>query len=210
MQKTLSILAKAYSILLHPLLLPTYGIILFLIDAVKIYDDIPTSIQTIAIAGTAFFTFVIPASIIFFLWKTKRIDSLLLDNPEQRTIPYVYTIIAYMFWIYFLISYVQLPLLLITISLCVIITLIAVTIINRTWKISAHLTGIGGLLGGICTYAFYAENVPYLLMFIVLMLALFLMYARLYLKAHTPLQVVGGFLLGLLCVLLPNLLLIYA
>ena len=115
-----------------------------------------------------------------------------------------------MFWIYFLISYVQLPLLLITISLCVIITLIAVTIINRTWKISAHLTGIGGLLGGICTYAFYAENVPYLLMFIVLMLALFLMYARLYLKAHTPLQVVGGFLLGLLCVLLPNLLLIYA
>lgn len=210
MQKTLSILAKAYSILLHPLLLPTYGIILFLIDAVKIYDDIPTSIQTIAIAGTAFFTFVIPASIIFFLWKTKRIDSLHLDNPEQRTIPYVYTIIAYMFWIYFLISYVQLPLLLITISLCVIITLIAVTIINRTWKISAHLTGIGGLLGGICTYASYAENVPYLLMFIVLMLALFLMYARLYLKAHTPLQVVGGFLLGLLCVLLPNLLLIYA
>lgn len=210
MQKTLSILAKAYSILLHPLLLPTYGIILFLIDAVKIYDDIPTSIQTIAIAGTAFFTFVIPASIIFFLWKTKRIDSLHLDNPKQRTIPYVYTIIAYMFWIYFLISYVQLPLLLITISLCVIITLIAVTIINRTWKISAHLTGIGGLLGGICTYAFYAENVPYLLMFIVLMLALFLMYARLYLKAHTPLQVVGGFLLGLLCVLLPNLLLIYA
>ena len=210
MQKTLSILAKAYSILLHPLLLPTYGIILFLIDAVKIYDDIPTSIQTIAIAGTAFFTFVIPASIIFFLWKTKRIDSLHLDNPGQRTIPYVYTIIAYMFWIYFLISYVQLPLLLITISLCVIITLIAVTIINRTWKISAHLTGVGGLLGGICTYAFYAENVPYLLMFIVLMLALFLMYARLYLKAHTPLQVVGGFLLGLLCVLLPNLLLIYA
>ena len=210
MQKTLSILAKAYSILLHPLLLPTYGIILFLIDAVKIYDDIPTSIQTIAIAGTAFFTFVIPASIIFFLWKTKRIDSLNLDNPGQRTIPYVYTIIAYMFWIYFLISYVQLPLLLITISLCVIITLIAVTIINRTWKISAHLTGVGGLLGGICTYAFYAENVPYLLMFIVLMLALFLMYARLYLKAHTPLQVVGGFLLGLLCVLLPNLLLIYA
>lgn len=210
MQKTLSILAKAYSILLHPLLLPTYGIILFLIDAVKIYDDIPTSIQTIAIAGTAFFTFVIPGSIIFFLWKTKRIDSLHLDNPEQRTTPYVYTIIAYMFWIYFLISYVQLPLLLITISLCVIITLIAVTIINRTWKISAHLTGVGGLLGGICTYAFYAENVPYLLMFIVLMIALFLMYARLYLKAHTPLQVVGGFLLGLLCVLLPNLLLIYA
>jgi membrane-associated phospholipid phosphatase len=47
-------------------------------------------------------------------------------------------------------------------------------------------------------------------MFWVLMLALVLMYARLYLNAHSPLQVVGGFLLGLFCVFLPNLLLIYA
>jgi membrane-associated phospholipid phosphatase len=190
--------------------MPTYGIILFFMDAIKVYENIPTSFQFAAIAGTALITLVIPAAIIFTLWKTKRIDSLHIDKAEQRTKPYAYTIVAYIFWMYFIMVILQLPMLIITISICAIMTLLAVIVINRIWKISAHLTGIGGLLGGICTYALYAENIPYSLMFWVLMLALVLMYARLYLNAHSPLQVVGGFLLGLFCVFLPNLLLIYA
>jgi membrane-associated phospholipid phosphatase len=210
MQKALSILAQICSIILHPLLMPTYGIILFFMDAIKVYENIPTSFQFAAIAGTALITLVIPAVIIFTLWKTKRIDSLHIDKAEQRTKPYAYTIVAYIFWMYFIMVILQLPMLIITISICAIMTLLAVIVINRIWKISAHLTGIGGLLGGICTYALYAENIPYSLMFWVLMLALVLMYARLYLNAHSPLQVVGGFLLGLFCVFLPNLLLIYA
>ena len=210
MQKALSILAQICSIILHPLLMPTYGIILFFMDAIKVYENIPTSFQFAAIAGTVLITLVIPAVIIFTLWKTKRIDSLHIDKAEQRTKPYAYTIVAYIFWMYFIMVILQLPMLIITISICVIMTLFAVIVINRIWKISAHLTGIGGLLGGICTYSLYAENIPYSLMFWVLMLALVLMYARLYLNAHSPLQVVGGFLLGLFCVFLPNLLLIYA
>ena len=210
MQKALSILAQICSIILHPLLMPTYGIILFFMDAIKVYENIPTSFQFAAIAGTVLITLVIPAVIIFTLWKTKRIDSLHIDKAEQRTKPYAYTIVAYIFWMYFIMVILQLPMLIITISICAIMTLFAVIVINRIWKISAHLTGIGGLLGGICTYALYAENIPYSLMFWVLMLALVLMYARLYLNAHSPLQVVGGFLLGLFCVFLPNLLLIYA
>lgn len=210
MQKALSILAQICSIILHPLLMPTYGIILFFMDAIKVYENIPTSFQFAAIAGTVLITLVIPAVIIFTLWKTKRIDSLHIDKAEQRTKPYAYTIVAYIFWMYFIMVILQLPMLIITISICAIMTLLAVIVINRIWKISAHLTGIGGLLGGICTYALYAENIPYSLMFWVLMLALVLMYARLYLNAHSPLQVVGGFLLGLFCVFLPNLLLIYA
>ena len=35
------------------------------------------------------------------------------------------------------------------------------------------------------------------------------MYARIYLNAHTPLQVIAGFLLGLVLTLVPNCLLSY-
>jgi membrane-associated phospholipid phosphatase len=92
----------------------------------------------------------------------------------------------------------------------VILALLAVTIINHWWKISAHLTGIGGLLGGICSFALNYSMLPLPLIIIVLVLTLLLMLARLYLNAHTPLQVVCGFLLGLLCTFTPTLIMTHA
>ena len=44
----------------------------------------------------------------------------------------------------------------------------------------------------------------------ILILALLLMYARIYLNAHTPSQVVCGFLLGLIGTFTPTLILTYA
>ena len=88
--------------------------------------------------------------------------------------------------------------------------LLAVTIINHWWKISAHLTGIGGLLGGICSFALSYSVLPFWLIIIVLLVALILMYARLYLDAHTPMQVVCGFILGLLSTFIPTLIMTYA
>ena len=59
---------------------------------------------------------------------------------------------------------------------------------------SHYLMGNGGGIG-----------LPVVLM----VLALLLMYARIYLNAHTPLQVIAGFLLGLVLTLVPNCLLSY-
>jgi membrane-associated phospholipid phosphatase len=104
----------------------------------------------------------------------------------------------------------KMPLFLLLVAIGAIVALLIVTIINSWWKISAHLTGIGGLLGGICSYALYSSSLPIGLICITLMLALILMYARLYLDAHTPMQVVCGFLLGLLATFVPNLIMTYA
>jgi membrane-associated phospholipid phosphatase len=78
------------------------------------------------------------------------------------------------------------------------------------WKISAHLTGIGGLLGGVCSFALYYSTLPLGLVITILTASLILMYARLYLHAHTPLQVVCGLLLGILSTFIPNLIIHYA
>ena len=45
---------------------------------------------------------------------------------------------------------------------------------------------------------------------VVLVLSLLLMYARIYLKAHTPMQVVCGYLLGLVFTFVPNVIMMYA
>ena len=117
---------------------------------------------------------------------------------------------AYGFWAYFVDKVLYLPTLILLIAIGAMIALVAVTVINHWWKISAHLTGIGGLLGGICSFALYYGHLPITLIIITLVWALILMYARLYLQAHTPLQVVCGLLLGLLCTFIPNLILCYA
>jgi membrane-associated phospholipid phosphatase len=162
------------------------------------------------IAGTAVLTLIIPIILLVFLWRKGYIDSLHIDNAKQRTTPYIYTLICYGFWAYFVRVTVKMPTFMLLVAIGAMVALLAVTIINHWWKISAHLTGIGGLLGGICSFALNYSTLPLMLIIIVLLLSLLLMYARLYLQAHTPMQVVCGFLLGLLCTCIPTLIMTYA
>jgi membrane-associated phospholipid phosphatase len=85
-----------------------------------------------------------------------------------------------------------------------------VTIINHWWKISAHLTGIGGLLGGVCSFAMNYARLPLGMIIALLVVSLLLMYARIYLNAHSPMQVVCGFILGILAIFVPNFIMLYA
>jgi membrane-associated phospholipid phosphatase len=139
-----------------------------------------------------------------------QIDSLQINDHRQRTTPYIYTLICYSFWAYFLHVTLQLPEFLLVVTIGAITALGAVAIINHWWKISAHLTGLGGLIGGVCSFALCYNLMPLSLIITMLIVALTLMFARLYLNAHTPMQVVAGFLLGLLCTFIPNLILFHA
>lgn len=210
MHRLLHILAQTCSILLHPLFMPTYGMLLFCCAMGHVYSRLSIAYIIIAITGTIFFTLVVPAAIIVHLWKTKRIDSLHIDQSEQRTVPYISTVLSYGFWTYFLHYLLQTPSFMSLIATGATLALILVTITNLWWKISAHLTGLGGLLGGVCSFALYYSTLPLGLILTILAASLILMYARLYLNAHTPLQVVCGLLLGLLSTFIPNLIIHYA
>ena len=210
MHKTLSILSQFWSILLYPMWMPLYGVILFCLAARKLLPILPASYMGMCIAGTAVLTLIIPIILLLFLWRKGYIDSLHIDNAKQRTTPYIYTLICYGFWAYFVRVTVKMPTFMLLVAIGAMVALLAVTIINHWWKISAHLTGIGGLLGGICSFALNYSILPLILIITVLLLSLLLMYARIYLQAHTPMQVVCGFLLGLLCTCIPTLIMTYA
>jgi membrane-associated phospholipid phosphatase len=210
MHRLLHILAQACSVLLHPLFMPTYGMVLFCSGIGHLNTKLPLAYTILAVSGTLFFTFFVPAAGIWYLWKTKRIDSLHIEDSHQRTAPYISTIISYALWIYFLHYLLQLPSFMSIVAIGAIIALVVVTITNLKWKISAHLTGIGGLLGGVCSFVLYYSTLPLGLVITILAASLILMYARLYLNAHTPLQVVCGLLLGLLSTFIPNLIIHYA
>lgn len=198
------------SLLFYPMLMPLYGMLLFSLAMKQLLPQLPFAYIGVCIAGTAVLTLIIPILLLLFMWRKGYIDSLHINDAKQRTIPYIYTLICYGFWAYFVRVTLQLPIFLLLVALGAIAALLAVTIINRRWKISAHLTGIGGLLGGICSFALNYSVLPLGLIVGVLAISLMLMYARLYLNAHTPMQVVCGFLLGLLCTLIPTFIMAYA
>lgn len=211
MNKTLHILSLALSILLYPLFIPTYGMALLWLGMNSVAGQLPTVYWIIALVGTSCLTCFVPLSIILMQVLRGQIESIMIDNPGQRTMPYVYTTTCFGFWTYFMHSVLHLPAFMLWVGGGATVALALVTAINLKWKISAHTTAFGGLMGGIISFClYYGYMLTPAFMTILVLIALLLMYARLYVDAHTPLQVVAGLLLGLLTTLIPNLILFNA
>lgn len=204
MKRLPHILSMTLSGILHPLFMPTYGVLIYCLAFSRQQIPLPTVYWLVACIGTFFMTAFIPISLMLFRRLRGEISDISISNATERTPIYLYTIICYAFWCYFLFKVIHSP------FLCVVgiggtIALALVTVINFRWKISAHLTGFGGFLGGILAYTFnYQLPLPLGTVSLLLAVALLLMYARLYLQAHTPLQVVAGYLMGILMTFVPT------
>lgn len=204
MHTNLNILSKTLSIVCYPLFIPSYGMALYMWAMLHRTHTLPSIYVWLNIIGTFVLTALIPIVLIIILWRQGRVSSLHITNPKERTVPYLYSTACFGFWCYFVSNTTHLPKVWLFIALGATVAILAVTFINRWWKISAHLTSMGGLLGGLISMGLYYNIVPTFLVIAVLTLSLLLMYARLYLDAHTPMQVVCGYLLGILCTFIPN------
>lgn len=203
-QKLLHLVAQVISIVFYPMLIPTYGMILFCLAIRAQLFALPAGYCVIICVATLAFTCLIPLSLILFMFWRGQIPDLYISDARLRTMPYLYSIMGFVFWCWFVGKNMHAPRYLLWTAIGATIALVIVLIINRRWKISAHLAAMGGLLGGICSYALANNLLPLGLIIIVLGVSLGVMYARLYLNAHTALQVVGGYLLGILCTFIPN------
>ncbi len=206
-KQILTILANAISIGLYPLFIPTYGMIMYMCMMLSRTQELPAVYVGVVIGGTILLTAVIPIVLIIMLWLRKQISSLHITNPKERTTPYIYAIVCFGFWSYFVHTTAHLPFVWFLIAIGATVALIITTIINHWWKISAHLTAIGGLFGGICSISLVFGIIPIALLITILCVSLLLMYARIYLKAHTPMQVIGGYMIGIICTFIPTLIL---
>ena len=205
MKHQIDIAARTLSLLLYPMLMPTYGMIMLcsIIDIPQ-HSLYPVSYLWLALCGSTFvITLLIPLLCIIGLKHAGVITDLHLEQKEQRLWPYLITIVCYIVWFHTFRTFLpQFDFLHWTMTGAV-AALTAVTIINKFWKISAHLCAIGGLTGGMINGALSFGIQPTESLCAILTASLMLMYARIYLKAHDDKQVVAGFLLGLVCTALP-------
>lgn len=195
-------IAKVISILFFPLFIPVYGV--FLLFSLPVFSYYPSFYIRSAYITVFTFGTIVPFLCIFIMYKLKIISNISLPNRNDRFLPYFCTFLSYLFCAFALFR-LAMPMFIPALMVAVTVALIINTIVNIWWKISAHMTGAGGLFGGILciSYKLYINPVEWIIA--IMLICGMVASARLYLKAHTPGQVIAGFLNGTLCALIiPN------
>ncbi len=134
------------------------------------------------------FGFIAPVILFIVFLKLKIISDPDASDRKERTIPFIITLVLLLVLLMFNFNYgVKWDLTQLTISYLA--TTIVILLINLFWKISAHAMTVAhsiGVLVGLGADLWWV-GVPVLIL---------LAWARLYLKRHTPMQVVAGTIVG--------------
>ncbi len=193
-------LAGIISLLFHPLLLPTYMlIILFYIPGFTIFSY-STETKFYLIAFVFIMTFGIPASLVYMLKRFKVIESLQMNNRKERLIPLGMMAGIYFITFYSLNNIGSLALFNLFLIGVAIVSLVAIVITLYT-KISLHMMGAGGVSGALLGLLLaYPVDMRWLF-YLVILLAGVIGYARLTITNHTLRQLYNGFMMGFVLML---------
>lgn len=144
-------------------------------------------------------TFIIPAISIGTLRLTNFITDLHLEDKRQRLTPFLfiacfYAITAYMFY-----AKLSINNLIVIVFSATTVLILVLTAVTYFWKISVHGAAIGGVTGFISALGMFHPIVNFAIILAVLTVIIgMVVYARLMLNAHTPVQVYAGTLIGFL------------
>ncbi len=135
-----------------------------------------------------------PILVVLYLLKTGRISELHMSDTRERHLPYA-TAVVFAFLAFGIVSWFDGPELLRCLLIFNIIELAALGLINIWWLISIHTTGV------IATWLIVGLVWGWMASLIVVPLVIGVSWVRLYLRRHTPAQVLAGFALGIASVL---------
>ena len=192
---------KIISLVFQPLLMPTFGMMLMM--NMDVFSTLPAHWRLIAIGGTFLFTGLLPAVPIFMMFRRGELHDLFISKREERTMPYLFTFMAYFFWSLFLWRTMQFPMFIVSMGIGSAISIFIIVFINLKWKISAHLAGIGGLVGAVFGVCYRVAINPLWFLVLILTISALVAISRIGLRAHTPGQVFAGFVVGFLAIFFP-------
>lgn len=142
---------------------------------------------------------LVPLLVILYLMRIGRISELHMSNTSERHIPYMTSVITGMLT-FVIITVFDGPVLLRCLSILSTITLGALGLINTKWLISIHATAAAA------TWLIATLIFGWVVGLIFLPFLVLISWVRLYLKRHTPAQVLAGIALGFSTVLLMRML----
>lgn len=188
-------IARIISVVFQPLLIPIYSLLVIfgLNNYISIIIPLPAKQLILALVFST--TFLFPALFIFLLYKRGMITSVQMRNRNERIFPLIITSIFY-FLAFHMIRKLQLPEVYLKLFFGSAVLVTITLLISLFWKISAHMTGIGGMLGMLIGLSQIIQNNLAGWVILIAFCCGLVGFARLKLLAHTQAQVYGGFFTG--------------
>jgi hypothetical protein len=189
-------LSKILSYIFHPVFMPLIGLALIFNSGIY-QSEIPVSYIRFMYLIVLLCNILLPVSIIPVLIYLRHIQNSEIDERQERILPLFFATICFYLGYYIVSKYSHSQLInIFMLSMAAIV--VSVMIISVFWKISLHMTGIGGITGLIIilSYLYRADIITYLCIAIVL--SGIIASVRLASGSHTRLQILAGYLLGLL------------
>ncbi len=194
----MTIFAKFYSYLLHPIVVPVYLLAHSLFLPVYSMQRYNNDFKLYLIGYIIVVIVILP---LLSLWQLKKfaiIDSFHISNQKQRPLPYLLMVVLYSFSAISLSSIAGMHYLIILLFAMSAITVLVLTIINYRIKISAHAAGVSmSLPWFLLIHIIFDLNTTIYLIISFLVLGI-VMTSRLVLKAHTHTEVWLGASIGII------------
>jgi hypothetical protein len=140
-------------------------------------------------------TFGLPLAFVPFFQYRKITSSIMMDQTQERTIPLLITASFY-YLAFYLLRRMGVPAIIQAFILASSIAVTVTLLITSKWKISAHMIGIGGLLGLLVSLGALQDANVILFLMIAVVISGLTGFARLSLNSHTPSQVYAGLGIG--------------
>lgn len=193
--RAVDIAATAISWIMVPLLMPLYGIILMF--GLSILSFAPTGTKVIFSLLIGVITVVLPALAVMLLKKLGVIHDVGLNGREERLIPYIISIVCMCGAAWFVWSK-SFPVWVVMFFAGGALAGVIELIINFRWKISVHAAGVAGIVALMVWLMREGLPHPRLIVWLIISIACagLVGSARLWLRRHTLMQVICGYIVG--------------
>ena len=197
--KTIILTARVVSLVFTPFYLPIVGLIaLFTLSYLR---QMPWPFKLQVLILVYLFTVLLPTVLIHLYRRYQGWTLIQLGNKERRMVPYVISILCYFACAYWM-DFMHIPHFMSNIVTAALFIQIVCALINVWWKISTHTAAIGGVAGALFVFAEVFAFNPVWWLCLVFIVAGILGTSRMILRQHTLLQVLAGFLVGIVCAII--------
>ena len=194
--KTMLRVARITSIVFTPFSIPFLAfLVLFLFSYLRI---MPILYKGIVLGIVYCFTILTPTITIFLFRKINGFARQELSERKKRYVPILLTIISYVFCL-LMMRKLNIPWYMNGIIFVSLVISIICILVNLKWKLSEHMAGMGGIIGGLVSFSALFSYNPVVWLCLFILIAGILGSARIVLGHHTLGEVLSGFVVGLVC-----------
>ena len=173
-------------------------LILFVFSYLRI---MPLQYKLIVLGVVYCFTILMPTLTIFHYSKINGFTTEELTQRKRRYVPFILPITSYVFCL-FMMHRLNIPWYMTGIIFVSLVVSIICILVYLKWKLSDHMAGLGGIIGGLVSFSALFSYNPVVWLCLFILIAGILGSARIVLGHHTLGEVLSGFVVGLVCAFL--------